>query len=528
MKPAAKSCWALALLSALPLGAVEKTELIEATRNLDAAAVRTLIQQKVNVNASDGDGSTALHWASFGNDLEIADLLLRAGANPNTITDLGVTPLWPACLNGNAAMVRRLLRARANPNAALLLGETLVMTASRSGNAEVVELLLAAGADPNTRPTRKETTPCLFDSSRTCSVQAGGQSALMWAVAQKHHEVIEVLLSHGADVNARSHVYAVKKSADLPHPVPENQRAFPQGGDTALIFAARLGDLVSTKLLVNAKANVNDADGWGISAMAMAAYNNHGDVVEYLLAFGADPNLPSSEVAPLHAAIFHRNERLVDALLARGADPNLGLRAWTGTERGSRDRWIHPSLVGASPLWLAARFGTPKMMRLLVERGADPLFVHHSAYYDPTIGSVATANVGIDAPRLTETSTVLMAAVGIGGMQGIGWPMADPKEREAEVLEAVKLALELGVDINAVNRFNRTCKVPWKVPAGQRRQCVEVERPDQEAHGRFSPPRTALEGARALGYRSVAAFLMANGGIGADVPITQPKTVHHD
>jgi ankyrin repeat protein len=518
----------LAFLAALQLGAVDRTELMEATRNRDAAAVRALLQQGVDINAADGDGSTALHWASHRNDLEVVNLLLRAGANPNATTDLGVTPLWPACLNGNAAMVRRLLEAKANPNAALLLGETLVMTASRSGSAEVVELLLRAGADPNARPKRKETTPCLFDPSRTCSVQAGGQSALMWAVAQKHHDVVKVLLAHGADVHARSAIYAVKKSADLPHPIPENQRALPQGGDTALIFAARLGDLVSTKLLVSAKANVNDADGWGMSAMALAAYNNHGDVVEYLLELGGDPNLPSSEIAPLHAALLHRNESLVDALLAHGANPNLQLRAWTGTERGSRDRWIHPSLVGASPLWLAARFGTPRMMRLLVARGADPLFVHRSVYYDPTMGSVATANVGIDAPRLTETSTVLMAAVGIGGTQGMGWPVPDPKQRESEVLEAVKLALEHGVDINAANNFNRTCKVPWEVPAGQIRKCVEVEKPDQDAHGRFSPPRTALEGARASGYRSVAEYLVANGGVGADVPITQPRAVHHD
>jgi uncharacterized protein len=524
----AKSRWALALVAALRLAAADQTELINAARNSGASEVRTLLQPSVDVNATDGDGSTALHWASLRNDVEMADLLLRAGANPNATTDLGVTPLWPACLNGNVAMVRLLLEAKANPNAALLLGETLVMTASRSGSAEAVELLLAAGADPNARPKRKETTPCQFDPSRMCSVQAGGQSALMWAVAQKHHDVVKVLLAHGADVHARSHVYAVKKSADVPHPVPENQRAFPQGGDTALIFAARLGDTASTKMLVSATANVNDADGWGMSAMALAAYNNHTAVVEYLLEFGADPNLPSSEIAPIHSAILHRNEAMVDALLAHGANPNVQLRAWTGTERGSRDRWIHPSLVGASPLWLAARFGTPKMMRLLVVRGADPRFVHRSAYYDPTMGSVATANVGIDAPRLTETSTVLMAAVGIGGTQGMGWPVPDPQGRESEVLEAVKLALDLGVDINAVNRFGRTCKVPWEVPSGQVRQCVEVERPDQDAHGKFSPPRTALEGARSSGYRSVAEYLVTKGGVGLDVPVAEPKPVHHD
>jgi len=184
-------------------------------------------------------------------------------------------------------------------------------------------------------------------------------------------------------------------------------------------------------------------------------------------------------------------------------------------------------MVGASPLWLAARVDAPKMMRALIARGADPLFVHHSAYYDPTIGSVATANVGIDAPRLTETSTVLTAALEGGGPVGEGWPLPEPKEREAEALEAVKVALAHGVDINAVNHFDRTCKVPFEVPAGQVRKCAEVERPDQDLHGRFSPPRTALEAARSLGYKSVAAYLLEKGGIGADVPIAPPRTAHH-
>jgi hypothetical protein len=167
------------------------------------------------------------------------------------------------------------------------------------------------------------------------------------------------------------------------------------------------------------------------------------------------------------------------------------------------------------------------MMRLLIARGADPLFVHHAAYYDGTIGSVATANVGIDAPRLTETSTVLMAALGAGGLNGEGWPQPEPSEREPEALEAVKLALAHGIDINAVNQFDRTCKVPFELPAGQVRRCVDVEKPDQDLHGQFSPPRTALEAARSMGYQSVVAFLLEKGGTGRDVPVAKPRTVHH-
>src|SRR5471030_1168642 len=133
------------------------------------------------------DGSTALHWASYWDDLESADLLIRAGAKVNAATDLGVTPLWAASQNGSAAMVRRLLEAGANPNAALLSGETPLMVAARSGYPGIVEQLLAKDASVNARGAR-------------------GQTALMWAVAQKHPDVVKMLLAHGAQVKARSEV----------------------------------------------------------------------------------------------------------------------------------------------------------------------------------------------------------------------------------------------------------------------------------------------------------------------------------
>jgi hypothetical protein len=122
----------------------------------------------------------------------------------------------------------------------------------------------------------------------------------------------------------------------------------------------------------------------------------------------------------------------------------------------------------------------------------------------------------------------MMAALGASGITGERWAdEPDPAVREAEALEMVKIALQHGVDINAVNRFDRTCKVPWDVPNGQVRECIEVDKPDQDLHGKFAPPRTALEAARSMGYRTVASFLLEKGGIGDDVPVTGPKTVHH-
>ena len=111
----------------------------------------------------------------------------------------------------------------------------------------------------------------------------------MWAVAQRHPEVVKVLLAHGADVHARSEVWS-QMMAVPPHGLPQYNRMIPHGGDTALMFAARVGDLDSAKLLVAAGANVNDADAWGVSATVLAAHSGFADLVEFLLERGADPN----------------------------------------------------------------------------------------------------------------------------------------------------------------------------------------------------------------------------------------------
>src|SRR5437773_2162084 len=369
--------------------------LIDAAKNVDREAVRSLLKQGANVNATQADGTTALHWSSYRDDLESADLLIRSGANVNTRNDLGATPLWAACQNGSESMVRRLLSAGANPNAALLLGETPVMVAARSGNLAVVELLAAKGANVNARAAR-------------------GQTALMWAVAQKHPDVVKVLVAHGADVHARSDAWS-QVMAVPPHGHLDYNRAIPHGADTPLMFAARVDDLASAKVLVAAGANVNDADAWGVSATTLAAHSGYGELLEFLLEKGADPNAAAPGFTALHEAIMRRDEKMVSALLAHGANANAPLRTWTPTRRSSRDFNFEPELVGATPFWLAARFTEPGVMRLLLKYGADPLFVHHS-------DKVVEGRGGNAFDHRKDATTSLMAAV---GMEGGGAPWVE-------------------------------------------------------------------------------------------------------
>jgi ankyrin repeat protein len=292
----------------------------------------------------------------------------------------------------------------------------------------------------------------------------------MWAAAQRHPEAVKVLLANRADIHARSDVWS-EMMAVAPHGLPRYNRLIPHGGDTALIFAARVGDADSAKLLVEAGANVNDADAWGVTATTMAAHAGFADIVDLLLDRGADANAAGAGFTALHAAVMRRHLRMVAALLDHGADANATVRAWTPTRRSSKDYNFAPELVGATPFWLAARFNEPDVMRLLLAHGADPTFVHHASYHndDPV------------EPR-TQVTTALMAATGMGG--GTAWVQPDRREREKLMLESVTLAAVHAIDLNAAN----------------------------------TDGRTALDAARAAKFESVVQFLLDHGARAGTTP----------
>jgi len=422
--------------------------LIEAVRNQDHEAVRVLLAEQIDVNAPQPDGATALHWAVHWEDLELADLLIDAGADVNVANDLGVTPLVMACTSGHAALVDRLLVAGADPNAALASGETAMMAAARAGSLEAVGALVDRGADVNATETTR------------------GQSALMWAVANAHPEVTRVLLARGADIHARSatrtRVFSMGGSRSAGSASGGiSLEEVEQGGSTPLLFAARSGDLASARLLVAAGADVEDTTADGNTALVIAAHSGHGSLAAYLLDEGADANAAPLGYTALHAAVVRGNlldrdvrnldpgagASLVRALLAHGADPNARLVKGTPVRRWSHDFAFMARWVGATPLWLAAKFLEVEMMRVLVEAGAD---------------------LGLASSNGT---TPLMAAAGLGYSWGGGSafirnrrdfssynPVASaelgtrvPAAEEQRALEAVTVALELGADVNAAN-----------------------------------------------------------------------------
>lgn len=406
------------------VSAAGQLQLLDAVKNQDRKAVRALLGQGADVNARAGDGATPLHWAVLKEDVETVELLIRAGANVNAANDHGVTALAVACENRSAPLVKRLLDASANPNASTSMGETALMTCTRAGSAEAVRALLDRGANVN------------------ATERSQGQTALMWAVAYRHPEIVRVLIERGADVHARSDVSNLY--------VPTNsyyqygRQGFvemPMGGFTPLLFAAQQGDVDSARLLLTAGAKVNETAADGNSVLVVGAHSGHTTLVAFLLDKGADVNAAGAGYTALHAAVLRGDLEMITSLLKHGANPNARITKGTRVPRDTNHWILSTYLTGGTPFLLAAKFAEPEIMRMLAAHGADP--------------RLATK----------EGTTPLMMAAGLTW----GDNMEDRRDRavpdevvkalhadEARTLEAVKLVLELGADVNAANNAGDT------------------------------------------------------------------------
>ena len=408
----------LCMMAATMVWAADAPPLIQAVKAHDAGRVRALLAGPVEVDGAEVDGSTALHWAVRQDDPELVDLLLGAGADAGRATRYRVTPLAIAAANGSAPMIVRLLRAGVDPDSTSQDGETALMTAARNGTVEAIEVLVAHGADVNAREPRK------------------GQTALMWAAGEGNAAAVAALVASGADVRATS-----------------------ASGFTPLLFAVLNDRVRSAEALLAGGADVNDVAPDGTSALNMAVVNAYYDLAAVLLDHGADPNAPDPRGSALHTLAWLRKPgatgaaavggvasgppvptgtmsalELAERLLDHGADPNI--RVELEERRFNKDgaAVTNPpdiqlgrhllSYNGATPFYVAANNGDVALMRLLAERGADPLI--------PTAFGV----------------TPLMAAAGLNYYEG-ETPGPFTGTSEEERLAAVTLAFTLGNDLNA-------------------------------------------------------------------------------
>jgi len=358
--------------------------LADAVMRGEKDTVRTLLKQKVDVNAPQGDGSTALHWAAYRDDLDTAKLLVAAGADVKAKTRVGdLTPLLVAAKNGSAVMIQLLLDAKSDVNYANDNGTTTLMLAASSGSADAVKLLLDRGANVNAKDI------------------TNGQTALMFAAAQGRAEAIKLMVARGADMKAVTKVSPIISLAErfknfkgdkgTRTVTGEGGRSdvTAMGGMTALLFAAREGQTGAIQELVGAGADVNEVNGAdSLSPLTSAIINGHFDIAMFLLEHGANPNLASKTgLAPLYATIDAQwpertwypppsvteekttHLQLLKALLDHKADPNarLGKKLWFRTFHGD---WISPD--GATPFWLAAKANDVPAMKLLISYGANP------------------------------------------------------------------------------------------------------------------------------------------------------------
>jgi len=432
----------LTALVAFAFAANTDTRLADAVQNGDRTAVRSLLAKRVDVNAPQGDGTTALHWAAFNDDREVAKLLLAAGANVKAATrDGAITPLFLACKNGSAPMIELLLKAGADPDSTTATGTTALMMAASAGNPNALKVLIARGAKVNARDL------------------AHGQTALIFAASLNRAEAIKVLMASGADPAIASKVTRTERvrfnadgvpAPDEPAPgavkEPAQQKqgrgdrgAATMGGQTALLYAARDGQIDAARALVEAGAEVNQSNSEEkTTPLVMAIMNGHYDLGKMLLDHGADPNLANIwGLAALYATIDVQwapyawfpqpitsqenitHLELMKALIAKGADVNakLGKKIWV---RSFGDRsWADP--VGATPFWRAAQSDDVAAMKLLVSAGADP--------------KIATA----------AGDTALMVAA------GLGWAPNNTTVVPDSWKAAVEYCIELGLDVNAVD-----------------------------------------------------------------------------
>ena len=401
-------------------------DLLAAIKAGDSRTAQLLLDGVNNVNVSEADGTTALHYAVLNNDAELVAELVRKDVDVNARSRYGVTAIYLAAQNGNADMLEALLKAGASPNEEYREGERVLMTAARTGDYASVETLLEAGAEVDARE------------------QWHGQTALMWASAQQHANLIPLLVEHGADVNALSSI----EEWDRQITEEPRDKWLPPGGMSTLQFAAREGCVACVAPLLAEGANIDAATPKGITPLLTALINGHYDVAWELIEAGANVNLnDDTNRSPLYAAVdfnimpesnrpapdvfdnTHTAFQLIELLIAKGADVNVQL-SQAAPYRLKLDRGTDSMLVaGTTPFLRAAKSADIAVMNILLQHGADPTL---------------STSQGINP---------LMTAANQGTKES---DTTGRYKTEAQMIEAIKICLQQGLDLNAKAKDGRT------------------------------------------------------------------------
>ncbi len=472
------------------IGVSADEPLLTAAKKQDWETVTTHLQNKSNVNQAQADGTTALSWAVYWDNLEVVSQLIKVRANVNAGNDIGVTPLMLAVRNRNPEMVSTLLKAKADPDKGMWTGETPLMTASRLGQTAIIKMLIDANVDVNVYEPRRN------------------QTALMWAISYRNPEIAKLLIEAGADVNTQT----TRLKDDTNYTPMEiegyagNVLSVPQGGYTPLMFAARANDMETARLLINRGANVNDVSVEDGTALVIAAAWGNEDLAIYLLGEGANPNIPDANgMTALHYAmrdglkLLHGYEivastrvcgfagdslckpietltdqeremmndvarglyivegvvdtenadetadvilpggnmyDLAEALLANGADVNAEMTYPPPRLRMDALPWLN--LEGATPFMLASASLDNTGMEILLEHGANPLVKTdvHTPYFEKQQQAYADDN------QILGNGSPLLVAAGLGKKNDF-----TPQE-ERNAINVIGRLLELGGDVN--------------------------------------------------------------------------------
>lgn len=428
-----------------------ETRVADAAARDDIETVRALLKKGADVNGAQGDGSTALHWAAANANRKLADLLIASKANLSAQTRLaGITPLFVAAKNGAAGVVEDLIKAGADVNLANAAGTTPLMMAASAGDPATIRILIEHGAKVN------------------AAESTHGQTALMFAAALNRSDAVSLLMKNGADASLSTKVVKPERFRPDPNFVPMNDPtdettprrkpgdpASPRpmreigaqltGGMTALLFAARDGQIDAARALLDAGADVNAVSAAEkTTPLVMAVSNGHYDLAKYFVEHGADPNLANIQGLtalygvldvqwaghswfpnPVTAQEKTSYLELMKTLLAHHADVNAKLAKKTWFRTLAHDAtWVDPA--GATAFWRAAQATDLDAMKLLLAAGADPKI----------------STTGGDSP--------LMVAA------GVGWGANFSVNAPDSWLPAVRQCLELGLDVNQADNRGYT------------------------------------------------------------------------